>query len=607
MITFFNVLIVWLLCFNSFLYCSVLHFVPPRVIIHIAPWQFIHVLIGIRYFIRVIMKVDPDGVLASLIKSSILLNPYSAIEDQLVKKATYVQSRIEKLQQYNDLALAGTQLTPSQDDARSKLDEVVKHQKYVKGDESDSIRYLYFDNWAMGITELLGDCNVFVLGHASYRKFGSCFRIMYHLTSIVQRDRQFFEKSVKAADILLTNKLDTFRSTTVAQTNVYGEIVSRLLHPPTTEAFLSGTKGAIVGYYELQRPIPSVIIQKYFCSQKMTKEEIDALSRLKSAFYPTFNNCSSLDELETRAADAAVIVSHIISETTHVVDKETGLSVEVRILMVYNTLTGKEVFALLNSIKNCDFFSDGCFSWESEASDSITEAVESDSPTATSTDSVAEDTNEEISFPLVSESTHSDRNNGADLTDLEDPKENFGSTDVNDSGHQTAVDVFEEQPVIAEEMTKNYEFKKTDDPNYNGDGFRPGRYPSRPVQPWDRRNRNRGYKADVSRNVLDGDEQQAAKKGVSMSSNEFETNRKSQRDRRFINRQDSLSFREGKVISRETLQFSDRKEGDKRAYYFRQNMNRSTTTKNSVPISYELRLNRRPAPTTIGFIFADRG
>ncbi|KAK5968458.1 hypothetical protein GCK32_021038, partial [Trichostrongylus colubriformis] len=70
------------------------------------------------------MKVDPDGLLASLIESPVLLKPYASIEDQLEKKATYVQSRLARLQEYEDIANAGLPLTVSQNDARSKIDEV---------------------------------------------------------------------------------------------------------------------------------------------------------------------------------------------------------------------------------------------------------------------------------------------------------------------------------------------------------------------------------------------------------------------------------------------------------------------------------------------------
>ncbi|KIH47760.1 hypothetical protein ANCDUO_22164 [Ancylostoma duodenale] len=78
------------------------------------------------------MKATPELLLASLIESELVLNPYSGIETQLEKKATYMQSRVDKLHQYNQDANAGVALTKSQDEARSKLDEVIKHQDYVK-------------------------------------------------------------------------------------------------------------------------------------------------------------------------------------------------------------------------------------------------------------------------------------------------------------------------------------------------------------------------------------------------------------------------------------------------------------------------------------------
>lgn len=40
------------------------------------------------------MKATPELLLASLIESELVLNPYSGIETQLEKKATYMQSRV---------------------------------------------------------------------------------------------------------------------------------------------------------------------------------------------------------------------------------------------------------------------------------------------------------------------------------------------------------------------------------------------------------------------------------------------------------------------------------------------------------------------------------
>uniref|UniRef100_A0A0K0D6E0 Uncharacterized protein n=1 Tax=Angiostrongylus cantonensis TaxID=6313 RepID=A0A0K0D6E0_ANGCA len=109
------------------------------------------------------------------------------------------------------------------------------------------------------------------------------------------------------------NKLDSFRSTTISQTNVYGEIINRFLHPPTLVAFLTGTKGAV----------------------KLTKEEVNALSRLKSAFFPSFDDCASVEELEERATSAAMIVSYIFSEAPHVIDEEAGLNGTLFLIIVH--------------------------------------------------------------------------------------------------------------------------------------------------------------------------------------------------------------------------------------------------------------------------------
>ncbi|KAL6722800.1 hypothetical protein Aduo_017887 [Ancylostoma duodenale] len=234
------------------------------------------------------MKATPELLLASLIESELVLNPYSGIETQLEKKATYMQSRVDKLHQYNQDANAGVALTKSQDEARSKLDEVIKHQDYVK-----------------------------------------------HLITMVHRDHQTFDKAFKAADNLVATKLSSMRSKTIAQSNVYSEILKQLASPSCMEAFLSGSSGAV----------------------HLTENDLHALVRLRWAFSPCSEGFSSIEELEKRTAEAADVVAAILSETSVVVDKQTGLQ-------------GKDAFALLESIRSSSFFKDGHFLHCSSASES---------------------------------------------------------------------------------------------------------------------------------------------------------------------------------------------------------------------------------------------
>ncbi|KAJ1352056.1 hypothetical protein KIN20_008245 [Parelaphostrongylus tenuis] len=523
------------------------------------------------------MKVDPDGILASLIKSPILVNPFSSIENQLVKKVAYMQSRVEKLQQYNEMANAGAELSPTQNEARTKLDEVLKHQKYIK-----------------------------------------------HLTDIIRGDRQQFEKSVKAADILLTHKLDSFRSATISETNVYGEIITRLLHPSTKEAFLSGTNGAV----------------------KITSDEVDALSRLKEAFCPSFSHCASLNDFEKIAADAATIVSHIFSEAPYVVDTETGLS-------------GKEIFALLNSIKNCDFFSGGCDALVNGTSGSGTEAPSTDSPSAISSDLVDDNTNEESLCPLVSECNNTEETKSADHTDLEVSKsmvnsvvsedvvskqvvsssssksdekvndENLSTAnesdltnggaaqspdmqsvavkEMNDDMQSVAVKEMNDdmQSVAVKEMNEqSHETKKRGPISYYNSERRYN--PRQFTQPWDPRNRDRIYRRRDYHNAPENGEQWANGRANSVDLNlDSGDNQKNQHDRRFYKNQGEPSHNDGKPVSREQLPPKDRKENDNRAYNSRQNVVRANT-RVSAPYYYQPGFSRRPAPTTIGFIFADR-
>ncbi|KAK6037125.1 hypothetical protein COOONC_25370 [Cooperia oncophora] len=124
-----------------------------------------------------------------------------------------------------------------------------------------------------------------------------------HLVKIVQQDRSLFEKSIKAADILLTSKLDSFRSSMISHKFVYGEILTQLSRPSCAQAFLSGTDGALT----------------------LKQAEIDFLQRLKSAWYPSFRECSSLKLVEAKAAEASRVVAAVLSASEAVVDKELNL------------------------------------------------------------------------------------------------------------------------------------------------------------------------------------------------------------------------------------------------------------------------------------------
>ncbi|VDM74467.1 unnamed protein product [Strongylus vulgaris] len=225
------------------------------------------------------MKVAPELLLGSLIDSELLLNPYSGIEIQLEKKASYMQSRVDKLHQYNEQANTGVTLTKVQDEARSKLDEVIRHQEYVK-----------------------------------------------HLINMVHRDHLAYDKALKSADIALENKMVKTRSKAISQSLVYSEILKQLAHPSSMEAFISGTNGAIVRctafyFYALNNKI--LWIETLL--QHVSEDELHAVLRLQWAFSPSYDGFSSIEELEKKAEEAADVVTAVLSQTNVVVDKQTGL------------------------------------------------------------------------------------------------------------------------------------------------------------------------------------------------------------------------------------------------------------------------------------------
>ncbi|KAK6061140.1 hypothetical protein COOONC_01194 [Cooperia oncophora] len=84
---------------------------------------------------------------------------------------------------------------------------------------------------------------------------------------------------------------------------VYGEILTQLSRPSCAQAFLSGTDGALT----------------------LKQAEIDFLQRLKSAWYPSFRECSSLKLVEAKAAEASRVVAAVLSASEAVVDKELNL------------------------------------------------------------------------------------------------------------------------------------------------------------------------------------------------------------------------------------------------------------------------------------------
>ncbi|ETN80259.1 hypothetical protein NECAME_02391 [Necator americanus] len=263
------------------------------------------------------MKAVPELLFASLIESDLLLNPYSGIETQLEKKATYMQSRVDKLQQYNRDADAGVTLTKSQDDARSKLDEVVKHQEYVK--------------------------------------------------------------------------IASMQSKALSQSIVYSEILKQLDNPTSMHLFLTGSDGAV----------------------RLTENDLHALLRLRWAFSPTIEEYSSIEELERTTSKAADIVAAIISRSNNVVDTETGLQ-------------GKDVCALLESIKNSKFFAKGNFLWGSGGSENLESAPtdSSDKEAPPTTDSSSPSANEESdrSFEGKPNAVRVGGNDSVDFSDPEDFK-----------------------------------------------------------------------------------------------------------------------------------------------------------------------------------------
>ncbi|VDL70669.1 unnamed protein product [Nippostrongylus brasiliensis] len=144
------------------------------------------------------MKLRADSILASTFGSSTILEPYATIETHLEKKATYVKTRLTRLEEYRTAEQTGTTLTESQIAALNNIGEVSKLLEYVK-----------------------------------------------HLISIVKRDRVGFEKAMEEADAVLFTKLVGIRSTAVSQAHVYGEVLTQLAHPAATVAFISGSNGAV--------------------------------------------------------------------------------------------------------------------------------------------------------------------------------------------------------------------------------------------------------------------------------------------------------------------------------------------------------------------------
>ncbi|KAK6032654.1 hypothetical protein OSTOST_01155 [Ostertagia ostertagi] len=128
-------------------------------------------------------------------------------------------------------------------------------------------------------------------------------------------------------------QMDGFRSTTIANAYVYGEVLTHLAHPSCMKAFLSGTDGAVT----------------------LTQREVDALLRLRWAFFPSYSDCASLEQMESRAAEASHIVAAILSGSNAVVDK-------------LSDLRGHEALALLEKVKQSHFFSAG--SWPLGGDDS---------------------------------------------------------------------------------------------------------------------------------------------------------------------------------------------------------------------------------------------
>ncbi|KHJ97583.1 hypothetical protein OESDEN_02447 [Oesophagostomum dentatum] len=290
------------------------------------------------------MKAAPGFLLGSLVESELLLNPYSGIETQLEKKESYMQSRVDKLHQYNEQAEAGVALTKSQDEARNKLDEVIKHQEYVK-----------------------------------------------HLITMIHRDHLAYDKALKAADSILGSKLNAMKSKAISQSNVYSEILKQLAEPSSLQSFISGTNGAA----------------------KMNENELHAVLRLRWAFDPSSEGFSSLAELETRSAEAADVVTAILSEASTVVDKETGLQ-------------GKDVFALLESIKKSQFFMGGGFSCSSKSEESCTSTT-ADSANATESPVLSTVEESDRSYAEKPDSGPAIVNDSVDLSDHEELK-SMGTT-----------------------------------------------------------------------------------------------------------------------------------------------------------------------------------
>ncbi|CAJ0610207.1 unnamed protein product [Cylicocyclus nassatus] len=480
-------------------------------------------LLQVLYQLPGEMKAAPEFLLASLVESELLLNPFCGIETQLEKKASYMQSRVDKLHLYNEQANTGATLTKVQEEARSKLDEVIRHQEYVK-----------------------------------------------HLITMVHRDHVAYDKALKSADAILELKVASAMGKAISQSLVYNEIIKQLAHPSSREAFLSGTNGAI----------------------RLSENDLHAILRLQWAFSPLHDGFSSIEELEKKTEDAAKVVAAILSKTNVVVDDETGLQ-------------GKDAYALLESIKTCQFFVNGYFlcsngnkesrlSSVADSSEKEVLSTEADSPLLSAneegdrtytenTDSAHAVTNESVGLSdhdelkcvvnsVIREGVPDGKptSNDARVPSAEASDEHIESTNGSDSGNGTVTPSSDAQSASAKGSKSTRggkQFFRYRNSNY------PRRYPNK-------------------------ESSQAAAEG-SPRNNSGKVNGEDQ-----VRRRGGRQYRRGGRAN--GFAPSNYNENDQRTRGSRPGARASFQQIQAASFHYEPGVGRRPAPTTCGIVFGGR-
>ncbi|KAK5971149.1 hypothetical protein GCK32_015229 [Trichostrongylus colubriformis] len=401
---------------------------------------------------------------------------------------------------------------------------------------------------------------------------------------IVQHDRILFEKSIRAADILLSNKLDGFRSTTISLSYVYGEILTYLAHPSCRKAFLSGTDGAIT----------------------LTQEELDGLNRLRWAFFPSYCDCTSLEQMEARATEASHIVAAILSASNTIVDKKSNLR-------------GHEVLALLDKVKHSDFFSAG--PWPVVADDANTdpEVVAAlppipESPNESDNlESLFIRTDSRNSGSFLSNEDSSSKSDGTELAAQETLKSMVNSVVLEETvGDQTSVS----SPLSAPTTETNDDHNDSANVSDSGNGTvspdcevvpdtktEPKRKPNNVVK---EKKKYRGYYRSGETGTHQGNERERYDQR-SYSANRIQNGGNNTSQTRQGSFQTKRTDRVGQYSNtgaQDSSHYSEHWRSDNRMNGSRSDRFSNYQSRSS--FTYEPGISRRPGPTTIGFIFAGK-